>query len=127
MRGPLAPESVPISLTRAERFDEIVLAMVERLERRWRERLTAVEFAVEDVPSLDDWGHDWVPLARAFAAEGALPARVVVFRRPIETRAKGVAAMRAIVAQVVVEQVAELLGVEPDEIDPAYERRDGGA
>jgi predicted Zn-dependent protease with MMP-like domain len=118
MRGRLAPDSTPISTSRAERFDDIVLAAVERLERRWRDQLAAVEFAVEDVPSLDDWDHDWVPMARAFAAEGALPARIVVFRRPIETRAKGRAALRAMVADVVVEHVAELLGIEPDEIDP---------
>jgi hypothetical protein len=97
----------------------MVLATVERLERHWRDRLAAVEFAVEDVPSLDDWDRDWVPLAQAYAAEGALPARVVVYRRPIETRARGDRQVLALIAEVVVEQVAELLGVDPDDIDPA--------
>ena len=98
----------------------MVVEAVERLDRRWREQLTKVEFAVEDVPSLDDWDRDWVPLARAFAGTGALPARVVVFRRPVETRAVGSTRLRALVGDVVVEQVAELLGVEPQEVDPAY-------
>lgn len=123
MRGPLAQDGTPLAMNRAQRFDEIVIGTVEALERRWREQLTNVEFAVEDVPSLDDWDHDWVPLARSFPAEGALPPRVVVFRRPIETRARGPLALRVLVAEVVVEQIAELLDTEPEEVDPLYGRR----
>ncbi|WP_298329674.1 metallopeptidase family protein [Haloactinopolyspora sp.] len=127
MRGPLAPSDSPLSTSRAQRFDEMVIAAVERLDTRWQDQLNKVEFAVEDVPSLDDWEHDWVPLARAFAGSGALPARVVVFRRPIETRALGQTRLRALVSDVVTEQVAELFGVDPEEIDPAYGGRDHGS
>ncbi|HEX6196268.1 MAG TPA: metallopeptidase family protein [Jiangellaceae bacterium] len=123
MRGPLAQDGSPLAMTRAQRFDEIVIGTVEALERRWREQLATVEFAVEDVPSLDDWHHDWVPLARSFPAEGALPPRIVVFRRPIETRVRGLLALRVLVAEVVVEQIAELLDTEPEEVDPRYGRR----
>jgi predicted Zn-dependent protease with MMP-like domain len=85
--------------------------------------LSKVEFAVEDVPGLDDWNRDWVPLARAFTATGALPPRIVVYRRPIETRASGDRQLRMLVHEVVVEQVAELLGVDPEEVDPGYGMR----
>jgi predicted Zn-dependent protease with MMP-like domain len=97
-----------------------VLEAVERLDRRWRQQLARVEFAVEDVPAMDDWDREWVPLARTFAAVGALPPRVVVYRRPVETRASAPGQLRLLVGDVVAEQVAELLGVEPEEIDPAY-------
>lgn len=120
MRGSLAPDDVPLGRSRAERFDDMVIASVDRLDQRWRDQLAKVEFAVEDVPSLDDWDHDWVPLARTFAATGALPARIVVFRRPVETRVKGVARLRALVNDVVIEQVAELLGVPPEDVDDTY-------
>jgi predicted Zn-dependent protease with MMP-like domain len=120
MRGPLAPPDSPASVSRAQRFDDYVLESVERLDRKWRDQLQKVEVAVEDVPVLDDWDRDWVPLARAFTATGALPARIVVYRRPIETRTSGARQLRMIVHEVVVEQVAELLGVEPEEVDPAY-------
>lgn len=120
LRGPLAPAGSPLSRSRAQRFDELVLEAVERLDRRWRAQLTQVEFAVEDVPALDDWSRDWVPLARTFAALGALPARVVVYRRPVETRAPTPRQLRLLVADMVAEQVAELFGVEPEEVDPRY-------
>ena len=120
VRGPLAPTGSPLTRSRAERFDELVVEVVDRLNRRWSTRLATVEFAVEDVPSIDDWNHDWVPLARTFAPVGALPTRVVVYRRPIETRATAQRQLRLLVGDVIAEQVAELLGVEPDEVDPAY-------
>ncbi len=119
MRGPLAPPGSPAAVSRAKRFDDHVLESVERLDRRWRDQLNKVEFAVEDVPVLNDWDRDWVPLARAFTATGALPARIVVYRRPIETRASGDRHLRMLIHEVVVEQVAELLGVDPEEVDPA--------
>lgn len=124
VRGPLAPPDSPATVSRAKRFDDYVLESVERLDRRWQEQLRRVEYAVEDVPSLDDWDRDWVPLARAFTAVGALPPRIVVYRRPIESRVAGPRQLRALIHDVVVEQVAELLGVEPDEVDPAYSPRD---
>lgn len=120
VRGPLAPAGSPLALSRAERFDELVVDIVDRLNRRLGHRLASVEFAVEDVPSMDDWNRDWVPLARTYAAEGALPARVVVFRRPVETRATVRRQLRHLVGDVLAEQVAELLGVDPDEVDPLY-------
>ncbi len=120
MRGPLAPAAVPIGASRAQRFDELVLEAVEHVRRHVESQLATVEFAVDDVPALDDWSRDWVPLARTFPAQGSLPARIVVYRRPIETRASSPRDLAALVHDVVVEEIAELLGVEPDEVDPGY-------
>lgn len=109
--------------TRAEAFDDLVVDTAQRfrgvLGRRW----SAVEFAVEDVPPSDPAGwEDAVPLARLWPAQGPLPARIVVYRRPIETISRGSEPTHAeLVHEVMVEQVALLLGVDPDEIDP--ERR----
>jgi predicted Zn-dependent protease with MMP-like domain len=120
VRGPLAPAGSPLARSRAQRFDELVIDTVDRLNQRWRDQLAAVEFAVEDVPSMEDWNRDWIPLARTYAATGALPTRVVVYRRPVETRATAPRQLRLLLGDVVAEQVAELLGVEPDEVDPSY-------
>lgn len=117
IRGRLAPPEVPVSQSRAQRFDELVLEAVEQLDAQWRQRLAKVEFAVEDVPSLDDWEHNWVPMARAFAASGALPARIVVYRRPIETRVLGDDDLRTLITTVVAEQAAELLGIDPGDVE----------
>jgi predicted Zn-dependent protease with MMP-like domain len=120
VRGPLAPAGSPLARSRAQRFDELVIDTVDRLNRRWRDQLAAVEFAVEDVPSMEDWNRDWVPLARTYAATGALPTRVVIYRRPVQTRATAPRQLRLLLGDVVAEQVAELLGIEPDEVDPSY-------
>jgi predicted Zn-dependent protease with MMP-like domain len=61
-----------------------------------------------------------VPLGRFFPASGTLPPRIVVYRRPVETRAADLADVPALVNDVVVEQVAHLLGLTPEQIDPRY-------
>jgi len=118
MRGPLAHPVVPGMLTRAEAFDGLVVDVAQRyrgvLGRRWSE----VEFAVEEVPPSDpaSW-EEGVPLARLWPAEGRVPARIVVYRRPILTAARGLD-HAVVVHDVIVEQIALLLGVDPREIDP---------
>lgn len=124
LRGALAPASLPSHRTRAEQFDDLVLDAVEQLERRWSEQLAGVEFAVEDVPPSDPapWEHGEVPLGRLFPATGALATRIVVYRRPVETRAGERSVLGPMVHEVVVEQVAHLLGVEPSAVDPTLDQ-----
>jgi predicted Zn-dependent protease with MMP-like domain len=122
LRGPLLPRELPAYRTRRDRFDDRVLDAVERLEQRWADQLEEVEFGVEDIPPSDPapWEHGEVPLGRFFPAEGDLPPRVVVYRRPVESRAVDAADAAALVHDVVVEQVAHLLGLTPEQVDPAY-------
>jgi predicted Zn-dependent protease with MMP-like domain len=112
---------VPLARTTAERFDDVATAAVARLDKKWGRELADILFVVEDVPDLSNWDRDWVPLGRTEPAEAGLPARVVLHRRPIQTRAAGELAMRRLVLDVMVEQVAELLGLEPNEIDSGYD------
>lgn len=99
-----------------------MLDAADRLEARWSRELDGVQFAVEDVPPSDPapWEHGQVPLGRLFPASGAHPARVVVYRRPVETRAPDQLALAPMVHEVVVEQVAHLLGLDPAQVDPRY-------
>ncbi len=63
----LAPPDVPLHRTRAERFDELVLQAVARLEPQWEAHLSSVEFAVEEIPPPDvpaGSGRGPVPLSR---------------------------------------------------------------
>ena len=121
-RGPLLPPGLPGHRSRAERFDDLVLDAVERLERRWARQLDGTEFAVEDVPPSQPapWETGGVPLGRYFPADAGLPARIVVYRRPVETRAADQADLAELVRDVVVEQVAHLLARDPEEVDPGY-------
>ncbi len=122
MRGPVAPRDVPLTLTRAERFDELVLTSVSRLENRWADQLDAIEVAVEDVPGPEAAGVSApvrpVALGRAEAATGDRPARIVVYRRAVEARSGRQRARESLVHEVVVEQLAALLGVDPETVDP---------
>jgi hypothetical protein len=122
LRGPLAPPQVPISLSRSELFDDYVRESVERLERRWPQ-LTDVEFAVQEVP-LPEKGTpapDSVPLGRVIPAAQGRKSRIVVYRRPVEIRAKVREDRAALVHEILIEQVAELLGLSPDAIAPRYD------
>ena len=106
-------------------FADLVLDAVERLERRWRKELAAVEFAVEQVPPAPAAAQVHgrrVALARVHPGGAGRPARVVLYRRPIENRAKAPAELAALVHDVVVESVADLLGLTPEQVDPLYDR-----
>ena len=120
MRGSLAPAEIPLARTAAERFDDVATAAVARVDKRWGLQLSDVSFVVEDVPDLSAWTREWIPLGRAEPPEAGLPARVVLYRRPIQTRALGELALRKMVLDALVEQVAELLGVDPTDIDAGY-------
>ncbi|WP_072488360.1 metallopeptidase family protein [Streptomyces atratus] len=116
MRGPVAPPQVPLSVSRAENFRDLVQDSVERLERRWPQ-LTDVDFMVLDVPGTQE---ETVPLGRAISAEKGRPAQIVIYRRPVEIRTKSRDERALLVHEVVVEQVAELLGLAPESVDPRY-------
>ncbi|MGE5289255.1 MAG: metallopeptidase family protein [Micromonosporaceae bacterium] len=125
LRGPLTPPDVPLYRTRAQHFDDLVLDAVNRLETRWEQQLAGVEFAVEEVPPPGPGPDgDPVPLARSQAAAAGKPARIVVYRRPAQARAEGEEELGELVFDVVVEEVARLLGVDPETIDPGYDGDD---
>ncbi|MFE0704791.1 metallopeptidase family protein [Streptomyces sp. NPDC058872] len=117
MRGPVAPPQVPLSASRSDTFRDLVLDSVERLERRWPQ-LADVDFMVMEVPPVVSG--ETVPLGGSVPAEKNEPARVVVYRRPVELRSKSRDERALLVHEVVVEQVAELLGLSPESIDPRY-------
>ena len=123
--GPLSPVGVPADRSRRSRFDGLVLGIVQDLEDRWHRELGLVEFAVEETPWVpDDWAADTVPLAALVRGTGMTPTRLVLFRRPIELRSETRSDLSAMVLTVLVEQVSELLGKPPEEIDPRYDPGD---
>ena len=115
LRGPLLPTGMPAARSRAAQFDDLVLDAVERVSRRWGTALQEVEVAVEDVPPA---AADEVSLSRAEPATADRPARIVVHRRPVEARASGARAREDLVHDAVVDAVADLLGMSPDDVDP---------
>ncbi|MGH3979338.1 MAG: metallopeptidase family protein [Pseudonocardiaceae bacterium] len=134
IRGMLYPATMPAARSRSERFDAIVLDALEPIDERWHSELDRLDVAVDDVPEVTDadpatviWGSDVVedgkvPLARLVPAgvdRRGLPtrARIVLYRRPLESRAADGADLADLVHEVLVEQVAAFLGLDPDSID----------
>ena len=68
------------------------------------------------------------PLARLEPGSGdggsstrpARPARIVLYRRPLMARADGDEELTELVLDVVVEEFARLLGLDPQIVDPGY-------
>jgi hypothetical protein len=142
LRGPLTPPQAPVSRTRAERFADLVDDEVRRLGARWGRELARVEFAVEEVPGVEPWFDGPVPLGLTFlepspgtdpstnsagrpvSGDGGRPVRIVVYRRPVEARATGEAELARMIRDLLVEEVADLLGLSPESVDPSYDSPD---
>lgn len=123
--SPLAPSGVPASRTRSERFDALAVAVLDDIEQRWEDRMPPVDLAVEEIPVIAaDWQSPRVPLGSLVPATATSRARIVLFRRPIEHRAEGPAELAAVILAVLVDQVADLLGVPPAEVHPDYPAED---
>jgi hypothetical protein len=122
VRGPLAPPGSPAAVPRAERFGDLVVAAVDRLEPRWGPHLAALDVEVHDVPPASSPVPDAeVPLAAHRPARGARPPAVIVYRRPVELRAPDRPARVELLRDLVAEQLAEILGLAPGDLDPGYD------
>ena len=115
-----------------------VLEAYEPIERRWQQRLSGLDVAVDEIPRIapkDPDSVQWPPevvadgpiaLARLIPAGvdvrgNATRARIVLFRKPIERRAKDSVDLTDLLHDILVAQVATFLGVEPSVIDPSID------
>lgn len=120
--GPFAPRGVPANQTSAERFDDIALRVLRAVVLRWADRLGDVELAVEEVPVIPaGWSEATVPLASYVDRTATSRPRLVLFRRPLEHRAETLLDLESLLLTVIVEQVAEVLGIPAEEVHPGYE------
>ncbi len=137
-RGPLLPPTVPGWRTRAERFDMAVLEAYEPIEQRWKQRLTALDVAVDEIPRIAAKDPDSVQWPPEVVADGPIPlarlipagvdvrgnptrARILLFRKPIEQRANDSTELGDLLHEILVAQVATYLDVEPTVIDPTID------
>lgn len=113
----------------------LVLEAFAPVDSRWHERLSKLDIAVDEVPKIRALDPDSVTWPPEVVAEGPVPlsrlvpagvdrhgnatrARLVLFRRPLELRAKHPDDLVDLMHEVLVRQVATYLGVEPEVIDP---------
>jgi predicted Zn-dependent protease with MMP-like domain len=134
LRGLRYPTTTPVFKNRAERFDAMVLEALEPIEERWGPELTELDLAVDLVPEIgqtDPDGSSWppevvedmgVPLAQLVPAGvdrlgHPTRARIVLYRRPLEARSRDGIDLVDLLHEVLIEQIACYLGVEPDALD----------
>ncbi len=130
-RGVRGPMSLPNRYTRraspikgrtspAEFFLQVMDESVRHLMTTCPEVITAIDIGVEDVPTgAMSWDLvDRVPLAAAMESSTTRPARIVLFRRPLERRASSRAELRELVHYTLVEQLSGLTGRSMPDLDP---------
>ncbi len=124
-RGPLMPMHLPGYRSRPERFDDAVMASAQRLAERWGTAIEAIDFSILPVPGdklLDKAAAHGtrVPLSSSRPAKERRPARITIYRLPIERLAESPVDIVDIVHQCIVQEVANLWLRDPHEIDPEF-------
>ena len=133
IRGILLPE-VPRNKSRSGRFDDAVLDAFEPILERFDAELSSLDVAVDVVPRMRlsagyrQWPEDvvadgQVPLGRLVTAgvdnTGApTRPRIIIFRRPVESRATSARELQDILRMIIVRLVACYLNVSPTQSDP---------
>lgn len=127
LRGPLAlpnpltGDPVPLrrSPHRAEYFTSCVSAALARVSATCPRALEGIDIGVEDVPVVaGPWSRDRVPLAAAIGPEPPKPGQVVLYRRPLELRARSRKGLRILVFRTLVEQLHAVTAIPMEELDP---------
>jgi predicted Zn-dependent protease with MMP-like domain len=114
--GPLSPQSVPYHRTPRQLFDALVGDILASLEQHFATEPDHVDVVVEEAPLLPaEWSED-VP--GSTVVRSAVSSRVVLYRLPITQRCSTPAQLADAVWQIVLDRLAEVWQVSPDDLDP---------
>lgn len=119
MRRPVFGTKIPLYRTPSGNFDSIVASTVVHIKRIKPHLLENVECAVEDVPPSDPltWEENTVLLSQSFQAGHGIPARIALYRKPIEFRSRDRFELAELIRQEIIRQLANLHGINPEDID----------
>ena len=103
-------------------FDDMVAAQIRRLHGAWPQLVKPVQFAVEDVPPSDPapWEVEPNSSSQCFPASHGIPARIVLYRLPIQMHVRSRMELQWAIRDEVVARLAQLYGRRPEEIDPDW-------
>ncbi len=125
LRGPLVASPSPSMAAALRRrqlppavwFEQCVTESLARITRTFPQALSGVDVGIDDVPGVPP-GQTRVPLAAAVEATATQPAKVVIYRRPLEHRSSSRQQLAQLVHRTLVEQLAAVTAFSVDEIDP---------
>lgn len=114
--GPLSPQSVPAHLTPRQDFDALVEAIVDALSKHFEAEPDQVDIVTEEAPLLpSNWTN---PVPTSVAVRGPEAARVVLYRLPLTKRCRTKAEVEHATWEAVLERLAEIWQISPDDLDP---------
>ncbi len=121
-RKPMFGTRLPRYRTRSGIFDSAVASQIKRLNEAWPHLIHPVQFAVEDVPPSDPvpWDEDVRSLSNSFPASHGIPARIVLYRMPMQMQVEDDSELQLLIRDEMVSRLAELYGRRPEEIDPQW-------
>ena len=120
-----APVPIRSRQTKAEFFTLCVHDALAQISEHCPRALAGMDVGIEDVPVVGlGWTQERVPLAAAVSATPDVNGQVVLFRRPLERRARTRQGLRILVFRTIVEQLSEATGIPVDDIDPDGHRAD---
>ena len=114
--GPLSPESVPSHRTPRAQFDVLVEGILAAMEKHFAAEPEDVDVVVEDAPLLPPEWSDDVPTSTGATIDGT--SRIVLYRLPISQRCADTIQLEDAIWQVLLDRLAEVWQVSPDDIDP---------
>lgn len=114
--GPLSPRGVPAHRAPRAAFDLLVGDVLRALERHFAAEPDHVDLVVEEAPLLPPEWTDDVPLS--IVVPGAEATKIVLFRMPIAHRCPTSEDLEELVWTVIVDRLAEVWHISPDDLDP---------
>jgi predicted Zn-dependent protease with MMP-like domain len=114
--GPLSPGSVPSHRTAREQFDVLVEGVLTALAKHFAAETDPVDVVVEEAPLLPPEWSDDVPTSTGVTVDGT--SRIVLYRLPISQRCSDSIQLEDALWQVLLDRLAEVWQVSPDDIDP---------
>lgn len=121
-RRPTFGTQLPRTRTKAGIFEALVKDQIKQLDDAWPQLVRPIQFAVEDIPPSDPlpWDEQPCPLSRAFPVNRGIPARIVLYRMPIQDKAHSRFELQFTIRDEIVQGLAELYGKQPEDIDPTW-------
>ena len=122
VRTPMFGVRMPRYRTKGGIFDDMTAAQIKRLNDAWPQLVKPVQFAVADGPPVqsDVWRDASSATSRGFPAQHGVPARIVLYRMPLQMQVTNRRELQWAIRDELVSQIAELYGRRPEEIDPDW-------